>query len=56
MHDLHPESGVDWKRCAAVVVIQMCYVGPKEKGSEYLQAISKRDDHFFPRLFDIIRT
>ena len=27
----------------SLVVIQMCYVGPKEKGIEYLQAISSWD-------------
>ena len=27
----------------SLVVIQMCYVGPKEKGMEYLQAISSWD-------------
>ena len=27
----------------SLVVIQMCYVGPKEKGTEYLQAISSWD-------------
>ena len=27
----------------SLIVIQMCYVGPKEKGMEYLQAISSWD-------------
>lgn len=27
----------------SLVVIQMCYIGPKEKGLEYLQAISSWD-------------
>lgn len=27
----------------SLVVIQFCYVGPKEKGTEYLQAISSWD-------------
>lgn len=27
----------------SIVVIQMCYAGPKEKGMEYLQAISSWD-------------
>ena len=27
----------------SLVVIQMCYAGPKEKGMEYLQAISSWD-------------
>jgi hypothetical protein len=27
----------------SLIVIQMCYVGPKEKGQEYLSAISSWD-------------
>ena len=27
----------------SLIMIQMCYIGPKEKGLEYLQVISSRD-------------
>jgi hypothetical protein len=27
----------------SLVVVQMCYIGPREKGQEYLQAISSWD-------------